>query len=348
MRARTFLQNSVLLDFVLWRSSAFISPTTSWNKMKSRTIITKAAAEDDSSLVRDMLSRIRQVNSMTEDLKKKSIIFQVDGIILGRVMPSVLTKLLATSTFRMDNNTLTLSPEKAGNTCSSRTDAVREVMEDLRKKGDIPGWRDELYPIASHFYDDPVFLMERAAVPVLGVLEYGVHLNGLVRKDDDDEDTMMWIARRSATKSKYPGMLDHIVAGGQPYGLSLMDNVIKECIEEAGIPEDITRAGIKPGGAISYTQYVSKYDYISRVVLFCYDLRLPDTFQPKPVDGEVDEFFLWDMDRVKESFCLHYDDPIKPNCYIVIIDYLLRNGHISPDTPGYLDILRELRSGDCQ
>eukprot|EP00984_Skeletonema_dohrnii_P003890 scaffold1339_cov129-Skeletonema_dohrnii-CCMP3373.AAC.1 len=30
----------------------------------------------------------------------------------------------------------------------------------------------------------------------------------------------MWMARRSKTKSKFPSMLDHIVAGGQPAGLS--------------------------------------------------------------------------------------------------------------------------------
>jgi hypothetical protein len=41
-------------------------------------------------------------------------------------------------------------------------------------------------------------------------------------------------------------------------------------------------------------------------------------------------------------------DPIKPNCYLVIIDFLVRRGFVSPDTPGYLDLVRELRSGDCR
>jgi len=305
----------------------------------------KGASSEECSLVQSMLYRIRQVNQMTDELKEKSVVFQVDGAFLGRVMPSVLTKLLATSTFQMEGDSLTLSPE-AGSTCSSRTHAVKQVMENFRDEGDIPGWRDELYPISSHFYDDPVFLMERAAVPVLGALEYGVHLNGLVKKGAETE--MMWIARRSANKSNYPGMLDHMVAGGQPAGLGLMENVIKECIEEAGVPEDLTRSGIKPGGAISYETHVTEYDYIARVVLFCYDLWLPDTFQPVPVDGEVDQFFLWEIDQVKESFDPSYKDPIKPNCYTVIIDYLLRAGHISPDTPGYLDVLRELRRGDCR
>jgi isopentenyldiphosphate isomerase len=218
-------------------------------------------------------------------------------------------------------------------------------MRQLRDDGVIKGWRDELYPVADSFYDEPVFLMERAAVPLLGVLEYGVHVNGLVQAS---EGPRMWIARRSRTKSKYPGMLDHLVAGGQPAGLSLMENVIKECGEEAGVPEDLARAGIQSTGAISYESWDPKSSRISRAVLFNYDLYLPSEFKPTAVDGEVEEFFLWTIEDVKKSMALDFSDPIKPNCYVVIIDYLLRMGHVSPDTPGYLDVLRELRGGDCR
>jgi hypothetical protein len=218
-------------------------------------------------------------------------------------------------------------------------------MERLREDSIVKGWRDELYPVTTSFYTPPVFVMERAAVPLLGAMEYGVHINGLVK---DGEETKMWIARRSPTKSKYPGMLDHIVAGGQPVGIGLMDNVIKECLEEANIPEELTRAGIQAAGAISYETYTPSNDLVSRAVLFNYDLYLPEDFRPTPVDGEVDEFFLWSIDQVKESLDPEFHDPIKPNCYSVIVDYLLRLGHLSPDIPGYLDVLSELRSGDCR
>lgn len=242
---------------------------------------------------------------------------------------------------------LTLSTA-AGSTQESRTQAVAKAMEKLRDDGVVTGWRDELYPVGPTFYSEPAFLMERAAVSMLGVMEYGVHINGLVHGSSLDEKPKMWIARRSATKSKYPRMLDHLVAGGQPAGLSLMDNVIKECNEEAGVPEDLARAGIQAAGVISYECWEPKKNSISRVVLFNYDLYLPSDFVPKPVDGEVEEFFLWTIDEIKESIARDYADPIKPNCYVVIIDYLLRMGFVSPETPGYLDVLRELRSGDCQ
>lgn len=166
------------------------------------------------------------------------------------------------------------------------------------------------------------------------------------------------MARRSKTKSKYPLFLDHIVAGGQPSGLGLMENVIKECMEEAGITEDLTVQGIQSVGAVSYETFEpsdtstddSMYSYdgvVSRAVLFCYDLELPSDFVPKIVDGEVEEFFTWDMNQLLLSTKVDYSDPLKPNCYLVVIDFLLRQGIISPEIRGYLDIVRELRGGRC-
>ena len=88
-------------------------------------------------------------------------------------------------------------------------------------------------------------------------------------------------------------------------------------------------------------------DLLTRMVLFCYDLELPADFEPKVVDGEVEEFFQWSVKEQFESMARDYHDPMKPNCYLCVIDYLIRTGEISPETPGYLDLVRELRSGDC-
>lgn len=289
---------------------------------------------------------------MPDEVRSNVIDFVVDDVKLGKVVPKIAELLCSVKgenfgpIFQIQHAALTLT-DAAGFTPETRTKAVGQVMEQLRRDGVVNGWRDELYPVSETFYSSPQFLMERAAVSLLGALEYGVHINGLVQETLHDEPKM-WIARRSKTKSKFPGMLDHLVAGGQPAGLSLMENVIKECEEEAGVPAELAKDGIRAAGAISYEGWDPKSSKISRVVLFNYDLYLPPDFEPKPVDGEVEEFFLWSMDETKESMALDYPDPIKPNCYVVIIDYLLRKGFISPETPGYLDLLRELRSGDCQ
>ena len=86
---------------------------------------------------------------------------------------------------------------------------------------------------------------------------------------------------------------------------------------------------------------------MSRVVLFCFDLMLPSDFIPTANDGEVESFFTWSLEDIAQSMHPDYHDPIKPNCYPVIIDYLLRSGAISPDSPKYLEIVRRLRSAPC-
>lgn len=45
-----------------------------------------------------------------------------------------------------------------------------------------------------------------------GVKAYGVHINGWSQTSQGPE---LWVARRSPTKQKWPGKLDHLAAGGQ-------------------------------------------------------------------------------------------------------------------------------------
>ena len=61
-------------------------------------------------------------------------------------------------------------------------------------------------------------------------------------------------------------------------------------------------------------------------VLFSFDLELPAEFVPVPVDGEVECFELWDLERV----CALIEAPtgggalFKPNVCLVVIDFLIR------------------------
>ena len=69
-----------------------------------------------------------------------------------------------------------------------------------------PGWRDELLPVVASWCGEPVLLMERAAVPYFGMKAYGVHINGYV-KDPVTNEILLWVAKRSRTKSTFPGIL---------------------------------------------------------------------------------------------------------------------------------------------
>lgn len=166
--------------------------------------------------------------------------------------------------FSFRDSNVYLAPPLQSADVTSRSVAVGSALSSLRDAGVISGWRNELYPVQTAYYGPPVLLIERAAAPFFGIKAYGVHVNGYVSLPDGSCE--MWVARRSKDKPTWPGRLDHIVAGGQPYGLGLLENVIKECEEEAGIPPEITSKAV-PVGVVSYT---SMQDVgLKRDVLFC-------------------------------------------------------------------------------
>lgn len=217
----------------------------------------------------------------------------------------------------------------------ARSEAVGRVVEALETEGVIKGRRDEYYPVGVSFAAPPLLKIERAATPAFGIRSYGVHMNGFVRKADG---LHMWIGRRAKDKHTYPGMLDNSVAGGQPMGIGLKENLIKECDEEASIPKAMAERAVCVG-AITYCMEAE--DGLKPDVQFCYDLELPADFTPKNRDGEIDEFMLWPIERVAQV--VRDTAAFKFNCNLVIIDFLIRHGVLPPEHPDYLEIVRGLR-----
>jgi 8-oxo-dGTP pyrophosphatase MutT (NUDIX family) len=255
--------------------------------------------------------------------------FIVGDASVGRIGKDVAGLLRSfADVFEVTEDAVTMNEGLKG--ADQRTKAVAGVLEALRASGHVPGWRDEAYPVGLEFSAPALLTMERAAVPLFGVKGYGVHVNGFVR---DGEEIKMWVGKRSPDKPTGPGKLDQIVAGGQPTGVSLTDNVIKECEEEAGIPADLA-ATARPVGTVSYL--TQRDEGLRDDVLFNYDLELPPGFKPKNRDGEVESFFLWPMVKVMDT--LAKGDDFKFNCALVVIDFLVRRGFITPEDPDYIEI----------
>jgi len=259
--------------------------------------------------------------------------FRVAGRTVGHLAAAFAERLAAyPAVFAVTAGAVDLADGLA--TPEARTAAVAAVLAELHAEGLFGGWRNEAYPVAAAFAEPPLLTMERAAVPLFGVRGYGVHVNGIVR---GSEGLRMWIARRSLSKPTGPGLWDQVVAGGQPAGLSLAENVVKECAEEAAIPAEIARRAV-PVGAISYRG--ERPDGLRNDVLFTYDLELPADFIPDNADGEVEDFHLWDMERLTAT--VRDTDGFKFNCALVVIDFLIRHGLIAPDHPDYIDIIKGL------
>ena len=93
----------------------------------------------------------------------------------------------------------------------------------LRDDGLLGGWRDKDFPATIKWGEAPRFVIERAAVAIWGI-QYGIHVNVYRQRGDSIE---IFIAKRSGNKQTFPNKLDNCVAGGQPFQLTLMENVLK-------------------------------------------------------------------------------------------------------------------------
>jgi isopentenyldiphosphate isomerase len=259
--------------------------------------------------------------------------FVVAGEAVGWVAHALAERLKRHDGFVVTAERVVLDPRRAD--FAARSDAMDAAVRALERDGLISGRRDEFYPVATSFTAPALLGIERAAVPAFGIRAHGVHMNGFVRRDDG---LHMWIGRRARDKHTYPGMLDNMVAGGQPMGLSLTDNLIKECQEEANIPASLARQA-RAVGAITYCMAAA--DGLKPDVQFCFDLELPADFTPRNTDGEIDDFMLWPIDEVARI--VRDTREFKFNCNLVIIDFLMRHGLIAPDHPDYVAIARGLR-----
>ena len=219
----------------------------------------------------------------------------------------------------------------------TRTSAVDKVLRKLYTEKRFTGWRNEPYPVSAGFFDKPFFEMERAAVPYFGVRAYGVHLNGYVR---DNDEILMWIAKRADNKPTYPGKLDNMVAGGLPLGIGVLENLIKEASEEAALPTEFS-SKVKPVGVISYCH--EENSCLKPDLIFVFDIELPHDFVPNNIDGEVSEFKLLPAKQVL-SITSDTSD-FKFNCAAVNIDFFIRKGILTPEDYDYTNIVRALYGG---
>jgi hypothetical protein len=147
--------------------------------------------------------------------------------------------------------------------------APGEFLLAVRAHGWCKAWRDEDYPVTPYFTPPPLMAMERAAVPWFGVRDFGPHMTGYVRKPDG---LHIWVPRRSYDKPTFPGQLDNTVAGGQPIGLGLHENLIKECAEEASIPRALAEQA-KAVGIVAYWHQSGAE--LKPDIMSCFDLELP-------------------------------------------------------------------------
>lgn len=218
---------------------------------------------------------------------------------------------------------------------NSRSQALAGLVDELAAEGRINAPIAEAYPVTAGERDQALCQVERTAAGFLGIRAFGQHLNGYVR---DGEQMLMWLGRRARDRLIYPGRLDNLVAGGLPHGVSLAENLVKECFEEAGMPADLAR-GARHVSTVTYNAASPRG--LKPDVLYCYDLELPADFRPLNTDGEVEQFHLLPIDEVARL--VRETDEFKLNCNLVITDFLVRHGFIHSAQVGYQALVNGLR-----
>ena len=203
---------------------------------------------------------------------------------------------------------------------SGRLAEIADALADARLMAPLRG---EMTPVLRKWGKGPCAEVDRAGLAGLGLPAYGVHVNGFVRCS---AGINLWVGRRAQNRQVAPGKLDHLVAGGVPMGYSLIETVIKEAEEEAGLSAEMARRA-RPVSTVTYR--LALPEGVRNDTLFVFDLELPAGVVPVGNDGEVERFELMAVADVIEL--LRERDEFKFNVNLVLIDFLIRHGQLDPD-----------------
>lgn len=260
--------------------------------------------------------------------------FRIEGETLGWVRKPFAEALRRfPETFAVADHEVALLPHLA--TPDARSAAVDTVLQALHADGIVPKIRKERFAVANRFGDVARMTLDRAAVTLFGTRAFGIHVNGHVGEGDAMQ---LWIGRRARDKAVAPGKLDNLVAGGQPAGLGLIENLVKEAKEEAAIDEALARRA-RPTGYISYL--IETGEGIRNDLLFTYDLAVPANLTPHNTNGEIEDYRLMPIAEIMRL--TEETQDFKFNVALVNIDFMVRHGFVAPDDPDYLEIVAGLR-----
>jgi len=278
------------------------------------------------------LSYIERINECNNFASEGFIPFMLENQCIGLVRRTFADMLSNyPRAFQLSDELITL--DCGLETVEQRNKVIAETVQEMIERGEVAYVLDEPYPVKGH-NNEVFFVIDRALVPFMGFRSYGQHINGFVRKADSIH---LWIGTRARDRRIFPGLLDNMVAGGLPHGLSLQQNLVKECHEEAGMREELALQA-RPVSAITYNA-ISEKGY-KPDTLYCYDIELSEEFTPVNTDGEVEKFELLPVAEVMNK--VRQGGLFKPNCNLVLIDFFARHGLLDAQDSEFLEIQQGL------
>jgi hypothetical protein len=259
----------------------------------------------------------------------------------GFMLPSTVSRMPWSSDFVIDHNSRIVQVLDASDGKDTSKVCIAAFQRTIDEAIDtdvfsvLHGDHSELYKVLGAKY---FVCLERFAAPLFGTATPGAHMTAYVRTPSG---LKIWVPRRSAHLFSYPNKLDTTVAGGIKAEHSAFDCIVVEANEEASLPADFVEENARAAGIITYIARGTNSGLISMNLLYVFDIELPEIMIPKPMDGEVSEFYLWSAEEAKQAMLRQ---EFKPNCTLVMIDFFIRHGIITQENEdNYIEIAMRLR-----
>jgi 8-oxo-dGTP pyrophosphatase MutT (NUDIX family) len=205
------------------------------------------------------------------------------GEAIGSLEPALARRLVAAG--------LPLAPSGRGWRIDAPLDpALAAIARWLDAEGLAPPWRDELLAVTTAA-GVPVGRVERAAVRVLGIATWAVHLVGVAG------DGGCWVQQRSRAKATDPGRWDTLMGGQVAAGESLETTLARETLEEAGV-DVADLLDLQRCDDVVVRRPVAEGAMDERIAV--YRARLAEGVVPVNRDGEVERFECLDRRALVE------------------------------------------------
>lgn len=249
-------------------------------------------------------------------------------------------KVLASidSFFRFVGKAVVMSDDIAN--FKERSEVMQRIAHKLIDIGEIKSLYGERCSVLPQWFGSSLMEVDRSLLSWFGFPSIGVHLNGIVQ---DEKNKHMWLSHRSPNLFSFPNKLDNLVAGGHGASTNLQGTLYQECYEEALISKDLASKSILTSLITFCVDHGNKF---RRGAVFCYDLNLPRDWIPKNEDGEASQFELLEINEVLRI--VKNTTSFKFNSALVIIDYMIRNGHISSSEKDFVEIVSGLRQSPSE
>ncbi|KAM0152678.1 hypothetical protein ACHAPC_002382 [Botrytis cinerea] len=257
-----------------------------------------------------------------------------DSRVHGYMLPEIVSQMPWSPDFTVTQShplSVQLHPTDISTTnlSSACNNAFATVINEAIDKNifsTLHGEHSEPYAIPGA--KEPVHL-ERYAASLFGIVSRGAHLTIFTRGDSGE--MKIWVAKRSAHLFTYPGKFDTTVAGGVRADESPFETIVHEADEEASLPAELIRSGVKSTGVITYMKRSGEGSggvkgLVTADMIFVYDLEVGEEMVPRPRDDEVEGFYLWSVERVMEELG---KGTFKTNSAVVMIDFFVRHGVLS-------------------